>query len=265
MVKKVVLASVLTATLVHANWGYQGTSVGARAGIFGLGGTVKSKVNDVLGLRAGYDTFSLNDYEVEDDTTKYNFDLSLEDWMLVGDYHPWEGSFKIAAGMIVNNSVLDGDITPNTRGNDRIEFDFNGKHYSYQVDELGAIQTKVDFDPVAPYLGFGWDTSFDKKSGLGFTFDLGVAYQGAAQASYTLKYGAALDIDKRIAEETKNIPDGPAKQAKIQQIKTEVENRRQEIETEIKKDLDERMVSLQEELDKYKWIPYVSIGFNYKF
>ena len=263
--KKIWIASALLFSFAQADIAYQGPSVGVQAAIFGLGANVKGKVSDNLGIRASYETFSVNDYEVTDDTTKYNFDLNLEDFMLVGDYHPWKGSFKLSAGMIVNNSVLDGDITPNTRGNDKIEFDFNNKHYSYSVDELGSIQTKVDFDPVAPYVGFGWDTSFDKQKGFGFTFDIGVAYQGAAQAEYKLKYGAALDIDKRIAEETANIPDGPAKTAKINEIKTEVERRRQEIENEIKKDLDEEMLSLQDELDKYEWMPYISIGFNYKF
>ncbi len=263
--KKILLSSVLLLSFAQADIGYQGTSVGIQAAIFGIGADVKGKISDNLGIRASFDTFSINDYEVEDDTTKYNFDLKLEDWMLVGDYHPWEGSFKLSAGMIVNNSVLDGDITPNLRGQDKIEFDFNNKHYAYSVDELGSIQTKVDFDPIAPYVGLGWDTSFDKKSGFGFTFNLGVAYQGAAQATYKLKYGAALDIDKRIAEETAGIPDGPQKDAKIKLIKQEVETRRQQIENEIKADLDNEMLSLQDELDKYEWIPYVSIGFNYKF
>jgi len=263
--KKIWIASALVFSFAQADIAYQGTSVGVQAAIFGIGGNVKGKISDNIGIRASYETFSVNDYEVEDDKTKYNFDLKLEDFMLVGDYHPWAGSFKLSAGMIVNNSVLDGDITPNLQGQDKIEFDFNNKHYVYSINELGAIQTKVDFDPVAPYVGLGWDTSFDKLKGFGFTFDLGVAYQGSAQATYKLKYGAALDVDKRIAEETANIPDGPQKTAKINQIKTEVENRRQQIENEIKADLDDRMLSLQEELDKYKWMPYISIGFNYKF
>jgi hypothetical protein len=255
--KKVLIVSALLASVLQADMNYQGTSVGVQAAIFGLGATVKGKVSDNLGIRASFDTFSVNDYEVEDDTTKYNFDLKLQDLMLVGDYHPWAGSFKLSAGMIVNNSQLDGDITPNTRGADTIEFDFNDQHYVYNISQLGAIQTKVDFDPVAPYVGFGWDTSFDKLKGFGFTFDIGVAYQGAAQASYKIKYGDALDIDKATAD----IPDGPVKDAKIAEIKAE----QQRIKDELEADLDAEMLSLQEELDKYEWMPYISIGFNYKF
>jgi hypothetical protein len=257
MVKKILLSTALLVSFSHADIIYQGTSVGAQAALFGLGASVKGKFNDRYGVRASFDTFSINDYEVEDDTTKYNFDLKLQDLMLVGTYHPWAGSFNVQAGMIVNNSVLDGDLTPNTRDQDKIEFDFNGKHYVYQVSELGAIETKVDFDPVAPYVGFGWDTSFDKERGFGFTFDLGVAYQGSANASYKLRYGEALDIEKATAD----IPDGPEKEAKIEEIK----QRQQEIKDEIAADVDREMISLQEELDKYEWVPYIAIGFNYKF
>ena len=255
--KKILIASSLLFSLSHADFAYQGTSVGVQGAIYGPGGTIKGKISDYIGIKAGFDTFSINDYEVKDDTTKYNFDLKLEDFMLVSDYHPWGGSFKLTGGMIINNSVLDGDITPNTKDNDKIEFTFNGKDYSYNINELGSIQTKVDFDPVAPYVGFGWDTSFDKKSGFGFTFDLGVAYQGAAQASYALRYGEALDIDKVTAD----IPDGPVKEAKIKEIK----DKQQEIKNELESSLDAEMVSLQNELDKYEWLPYISIGFNYKF
>ncbi len=255
--KKILVAASLMFSLAQADFGYQGTSVGLQGAIYGPGGTIKGKISDNLAIRAGFDTYSINDYEVEDDTTTYNFDLKLEDFMLVSDYHPFGGSFKLTGGMIVNNSVLDGDITPNTRDTDKIEFTFNGVDYSYNLNELGSIKTKVDFDPVAPYVGFGWDTSFDKESGFGFTFDLGVAYQGAAQASYSLQYGEALDIEKATAD----IPDGAVKDAKIAEIKAE----QQRIKDELESSLDAEMVSLQNELDKYEWMPYVSIGFNYKF
>ncbi len=265
MIKKTVFATLLIASAAQAEIVYQGTSVGAEASLFGIGANIKGKFNDYYGIRASFDTFSINDYEVEDDTTKYNFDLKLQDLMLVGTYHPWAGSFNLQGGMIVNNSVLDGDITPNARQGDTIEFDFNGKHHVYKISELGSIHTKVDFDPIAPYVGLGWDTSFDKKKGLGFIFNVGVAYQGSATARYNINYGPALDIDKRIAEETADIPDGPQKEAKIAEITAEVKERKQELDAELKKDLDAEMLSLQEELDKYEWVPYVGIGFNYKF
>ncbi len=183
---------------------------------------------------------SINDYEVEDDEVKYNFDLKLQDFMVVGDYHPWKGSFKTTAGVIVNSSSLDGEITPSKSQ----EFEFQG--HTYSTDDIAKIESKVDFDPVAPYIGIGWDTSFNKDKGFGFTFDIGVIYQGAAQVDYSVHY--------QELEKTGN----PT-------IDQAAEAARQVLIQDINKDLEEEKVSLQEELDKYEWLPYVSIGFNYKF
>jgi hypothetical protein len=217
-------------------------SVGAQVGIFGIGANAKYKINDQFGVRASFDMFSVNDYEIEDDetNTKYNFDLKLQDIMITGDYHPWKGAFKTSAGLIVNSSALDGEITPATSQ----EFEFQG--HTYSTDDIAKVNAKVDFDPVAPYVGIGWDTSFNKLKGFGFTFDIGVIYQGSAQVDYTVNY--------KELEKTGN--------ATVDQAAEDI---RDELIQNINQDLEKEKVSLQEELDKYELLPYISIGFNYKF
>jgi outer membrane protein W len=232
-------------------------SVGANVGLFGIGGNIKYKTNNQMGVRVGFDMFKVNDVEIEDDEVKYIFDAKVQDITLLADWHPWKGSFRTSMGLLINNSELDGDITPNSKVGDTIEFDFNGKHYEYKTNELGSIHTTADFDPVAPYVGIGWDTSFNKDKGFGFTFDLGIAFQGSMNTDYSLKFGDSLDIDK----ETADMPDGPVKEAAIARIKSKQKEIKDELETE----LDKEMKTLQDELDKYEIMPYISIGFNYKF
>jgi hypothetical protein len=247
---------------------FQGASIGLEAGTMGFGGNIKGKFNDQIGLRLELDYLSMEDFEVTDEDLKYNFDVELSGILGVVDWHPTSGSFKTSAGLLLNDSSTVGDILPNTQGNDKIEFDFNGEHYSYDISEVGSIGTKVKFDSsVAPYIGIGWDTSFDKQKGFGFTFDLGVAYQGSATASYELKYGSSLDIDERIKNDPNiaKLPAGTVRDQAIATLKTEIDSRKNEIETQVKTDIDKEMVSLQEELDKYKFLPFISIGFNYKF
>jgi hypothetical protein len=258
-----ILSTVLASNL-SAQWGHLqesknislGANIGGLAGI-GIGANVKYKVDDRFAVRAGFDIFSVSDVEIEDEDVTYNFDAKVQDLNLLIDWHPWEGSFRTSAGILVNSSDLDGDITPTVANGKNIEFTFNGTKYSYSADEVGSIHTVADFDPIAPYVGIGWDTSFDKDKGWGFTFDLGVAFTGSMKADYSIKYGEALDIDKATA----GIPDGPEKDAKIAEIKRE----QKKIEDELSKELDKEMVTLQDELDKYKILPFVSIGFNYKF
>ncbi len=239
-------------------------SVGSQASIFGIGLNAKYKIDSQFGVSGSFDMFTLKNYEVNEKDVKYNFDVDLQDILLTADWHPWSGSFKAVGGIIVNNSNMDGDIIPNIDG-DTIDFTFNGIDYSYKVSELGSISTLAEFDPIAPYVGIGWDTSFNKDSGFGFVANIGLAFQGAVETSYRLNYGEALDVDKEVARQTANIPDGAAKDALIKNITDEINQRRETIENDIKNSIDQEMKTLQDTLDKYKIVPYISIGFNYKF
>ncbi len=215
-------------------------SIGMDAGILGLGANVKAKVSQSVGVRAGFQYFRKDDIEIEDDGVDYNFDVTLNGVYGYADWHPWRGSFKVTGGLLYNNSDVKGLITPATS----TTFVFQG--HTYSTDDIAKVHTLVDFDPIAPYIGIGWDTSFNKKKGFGFTFDLGVAYQGSAKVSYT--------VDYKELEKTGN----PA-------VDQAAEERRQELIKEIDADLEAEKVSLQEELDKYEFLPYIAIGVNYKF
>lgn len=235
------LASVLFSTHASAEVEYLGTSVGGQAGIFGIGANLKGKFTDTLGVKVGFDTFTYKDYEITDDEVKYNFDVETQDFLATLDWHPYAGSFKTSAGVIVNNSNLVGTITPNMQAQ---SFTFNDVTYS--TDDIAKVDTEADFDPIAPYLGIGWDTSWAKKSGWGFTFDLGVIYQGSAKVDYTVDYAPVA--------ETGNVAvDAVAQQARADLIK------------EVNANLAEEKRSLQTELDKYKFLPFIAMGINYKF
>jgi len=157
----VALASVLLSSNAMAEVEYIGTSLGGQAAIFGLGANLKGKFSDTIGVKVGFDTFTYNDYEITDDQVKYNFDVETQDFLATVDWHPYAGSFKTSAGVIVNNSNLVGTITPATS----TSFIFNGVNYS--TDDIAKVETNAEFDPIAPYIGIGWDTSWAKKSGWG--------------------------------------------------------------------------------------------------
>lgn len=266
MKRNLVLSTIVGTMLLSSSvFAGENTSIGVKFGTFGIGADVKYKFNEQLAARAGFDMYSINDIKIEDEEVTYNFDVKLRDMYALADWHPWKGSFRTSTGLFINSSNVDGTITPSIAAGEKIEFDFNGKHYEYNTEELGSISTIADFDPVAPYLGFGWDTSFGKEKGWGFTFDVGVVFQGSMSTSYSLNFGDALDIDKEIEKETAHLPNGAIKDAKIAEIKENVANKRADIKRELTAELDKEMGTLQDELDKYKILPIVAIGVNYKF
>ena len=232
---KKILFSVIVATLVASNLSAdiikkdsENISLGVDVGTSGIGLTVVKQMDSYpnWALRAGVHKYSIN-YTTTDNKADYDFDLNLLDVQLMADYHPWMGSFKITLGALYNGTDLRGTISP--RGN---TFIFND--ITYSTSQVGSVKTSVDFDnPVAPYIGIGWDTSFNKPNNTwGFTFNLGVAYSGSAKVTYTPTFDSS-------------VPD-TTKQEIINNL--EVEKR-----------------SLQNDLDKYEYLPFISIGFNYKF
>ena len=227
--KKIILSlgvvSLLAVVSLSAKVDFNDTSIGADIGTTGIGITGVKKLKgyeDKWGVRVGYHQYSKS-FNTTDNQADYDFDLELQDFQLMADYHPWNTSFKVTFGALYNGIELDGKITP--KGG---TITIDGTPYT--ATELGGVKTKVEFaNNIAPYIGIGWDTSFYKpKNSWGFTFNLGVAYSGSAKVSYSADYGAVL---KDVIDE-----------------KLEVEKK-----------------SLQDDLDKYKYIPYISIGANYKF
>jgi hypothetical protein len=241
IVTSTLLAGVILATQVEASEiVYQGTSVGGQAGIFGIGANLKGKFTDTLGAKIAFDNFTYNDIEIVDDEVTYNFDIKTQDFLATLDWHPYASSFKTSAGVIVNNSNLEGTISPTTE----TTFTFNG--VSYSTNDIAKVDVSSEFDPVAPYVGIGWDTSWGKKSGWGFTFDLGIIYQGSAKVDYSVKY-------KEVPKTGNAAVDAAAQQA------------REDLIREVNANLEVEKKSLQTELDNYEFLPYISIGINYKF
>ncbi len=232
---KKILFSVVSATLIVSNLSADSTqidwknvSLGADVGTTGIGLTVVKPIDEHpnWAVRVGAHKYSKN-FTTTDNEADYDFDLDLSDVQLMADYHPWMTSFKVTLGALYNGTDFNGKINP--RGS---SYTFNGVTYS--TSQIGTVDTKVDFDnSIAPYIGIGWDTSFNKPNKTwGFTFNLGVAYSGSAKVSYTPTFGSS-------------VPDATKQ--------------------EILNNLEIEKKSLQDDLDKYKYLPFVSIGFNYKF
>jgi hypothetical protein len=231
---------ILTTQVTASDIGYAGTSIGGQIGIFGVGANLKGKFFDNFGVSVGFDDFTYNDIEIVDNEVTYNFDVKTQDFLATLDWHPYASSFKASAGVVINNSNLDGTVRPTNE----TTFIFNGVTYS--TSDIAKVDVTSEFDPIAPYIGFGWDTSWEKDSGFGFTFDVGLIYQGSATVDYSVAY-------KEIPKTGNAAVDAAASDARDDLIR------------EVNANLDIEKKSLQAELDDYEFLPYIAIGVNYKF
>ncbi len=203
-----------------------GYNAALKAGTLGIGVDISRAINDKFALRLNLNGFKLNRTETLDQVS-YDASLKLLTAGLLADYYPFENAFRMSAGAYYNGNKFNGVATPaDTQSVSVGNRTFTGK-------ELGHLDTKIDFNNFSPYAGIGWGND-SRQKGWGFTFDLGVLYQGSPNI-YAKGYVDANAPGKATLQKT---------------IDTEVENERKNIADKTK---------------KYKWYPVVMIGINYTF
>ncbi len=185
------IASVLASPMALADLG-----LGVKAGTLGYGveGTVGLATG--VNLRAGLNSFSY-DYTDSASDIDYDVDLDLKSYALLLDWHPFAGSFKLTAGVLSNRNGATMTATPTgsvTIGNT-----------TYPAGTAGRLHGEVDFKSTAPYAGIGWGNAAGKTRGLGFSFELGVLFQGAPEVTLTSTNPAVsqsnLDAEAREIED----------------------------------------------------------------
>jgi hypothetical protein len=97
----------------------------------------------------------------------YSFDASL-DWLgAFIDLYPSGGPFRLSAGALAVTGDVDVAVT--------LDQPVSVGGVTYSPEQLGSVTGTVHMDPVAAYLGMGWDS---RRTGiLGLSLDLGVAFQ----------------------------------------------------------------------------------------
>lgn len=144
----------------------------AGAGTFGFGGGVAININEHLGARVGYETFT---YKVRDQEQS---DLTLDGTAKIGgikallDWYPMGGSFHLTAGAISNQTRIDAIAKPMggayTIGGNR-----------YEATDIGEARGSAKFDSIAPYVGLGFGRALSRDGHLAVMLDVGVALTGS--------------------------------------------------------------------------------------
>lgn len=145
-----------------------GLGLAGKVSTNGYGIELGYRFNDYLAVRGGINRGSY-DYSGTDAGTNYNYTLDFDNNPVLLDWHPLGGVFRLTAGVVNNNNQL------------------TGRASGALVDGVPAatVTTDITFKKTSPYVGFGWGGLPAKKSGLGFSFDLGVLMHGSPTARIT--------------------------------------------------------------------------------
>jgi len=200
-------------------------ALGLKIGTLGVGLDLSIPINNQFNVRLNLNGASYSDNSTEEGID-YEYDLDLLTAGVLLDYYPMENSeFRVTGGVYYNGNELElcgkPDATGITIGN-----------ITYNANQVGSLNGKVEFDEIAPYVGIGWGNAV-KKGGWSFSADVGLMYQGEPEVTLTPVYGPLIT--------------NAGLQAPI-----DAEVVREEAE-------------LQNELNDYKIYPVISVGVTYTF
>jgi hypothetical protein len=140
-------------------------AVGAKAGTSGLGVEGTLRMSQSINLRGGHFAY---DYpaELEETSVRYDGDLRLQNTMLLADWHPFQGRFRLSAGGIHTRNEFNGIADSMVEVGDA----------SYPV----TLAATAGWSGVKPYLGIGFGNAFGAGR-WSFSSDLGVMFTGAPE------------------------------------------------------------------------------------
>jgi hypothetical protein len=223
----VVLALALLAMPAVAR--AEGFSIGARAGTTGIGPELAFAVGPHLDVRVPVGIYSYDD--VYDQTgVRYDARLELRNALLLADFHPGGGGFRISAGGGWDDNRL------------KVSAPVSELVRRYRPDLVplisggrGTIHGEATGSSFAPYLGLGWGSATGGHGGgrWGISFDVGVLYQGSPHVDLTTDFNVVSPV--------------PGIVRSLLDAATADEEQR-----------------LERELDDYKYYPVVALGIVFR-
>lgn len=141
----------------------EGVGIGVKAGLFGVGVDVTSRLTKRLNARIGFNYLPIEVEQTEEDI-EYDVDVKFRQLSFLLDYHPFAGNLKLSAGLVRNNSKFSFAAS----GQDTYEID--GVDYEGDLTLAGELT----FQPLAPYIGIGFGNAVRVNKGFGFSFEFGV-------------------------------------------------------------------------------------------
>jgi hypothetical protein len=101
--------------------------------------------------------------------------MELFSGLIVADWHPFGGVFKITGGLLINDNKVSGtgEATPGNVAT------FTINDTIYNAADVGNLEADISYNTVAPYLGIGWGNPVSKDSNWTFFCDIGVVFMGS--------------------------------------------------------------------------------------
>jgi hypothetical protein len=189
--------------LIFSGSGYADSgrfAVAGKLSTLGAGVEITTRITSDVNLRLGANTFS-HDYSGEVNDVDYDLDLDLLSGLILLDWHPFHGGFRLSGGGVINRNEIDMTSNPT------VTYTIGNKSYTFS--DVGTLTGKVDFDKIAPYAGIGWGNAVGKDKRWGLALDMGVVFQGSPDIDLVANglLASVPSFQEDLAREKKDIED----------------------------------------------------------
>lgn len=170
---------------------------GISVGTTGINLSLGTPIGTRFDARMQYGTFNYNT-SISSSDDSYKGQLQLHSFLLLGDYHPFGGTFALATGFCFPHYSLAASLVPNSDGS------FTLNHVT--VTGLHSVDGTIAWNKTAPYFGIAWVPVRDRH-GLSFTADMGAAFVGSPQVQIVATGTGAANpiVQSGIAAETQSL------------------------------------------------------------
>jgi hypothetical protein len=196
-------AVVLTAALIvlsacgQTQAAFDELAIAAKAGTLGIGGDLTTNLIPQVNLRGGVQWLAFG-LGAEFGDIDYDLDVDFLNPLVMIDWYPFKGSFRVSGGVLFNGSELELRAT----SHQSIEIG----DVVYAPAQYGTLTGKVDFRPTAPYIGIGWGNALDPDKRWGIVTDLGIAFTGSPNVDLSAT-GPDPTLQAELAKEERDIQD----------------------------------------------------------
>jgi hypothetical protein len=241
-------------------------------GVRGVGVEYQARLTDATSLRFDHFTY-VNQRVVHNELYRYTVTGRVQTTSIALDWRPFDGAFHSSAGFVINNAdvgatgttsgaiPISGSISQAELASflakpqvqqaltdyaqelqqrnidvNTLVAGFSGASGSTRVDISGVVtaSARVRWNPVAPYLGFGWSNVGVRAKGLIYSVNMGAMYIGRPKVE--------LSVGGPLADQLRTY-----------------------YSAELERYIDSERQQLQHELSRYRVLPVVSVGCWYRF
>ena len=219
-----------------AGHGPRGIGAGARVSSLGIGGEAAVELTGSSNLRGGFNFFGYS-RSFSKDGISYAASLSWRSAEAHYDWFPFGGGIHLSPGLLVYNG---NTIKANASVPGGHTLTLNGLQYLSDPANPVSGSGKIEFNKAGPTVMLGWG-NLVRRRGKGFAvnFEVGIAYQGAPQATLNLGGGVCSSNGlncRSIASDATVQANVVAEQRKI-----------------------------NHDISPFKVYPLISLGFGYRF